>query len=279
MAGKTEKLVGYTLLNKIAVGGLAEIYEAVDPANGRKVALKRLKDEWREDAAVVEKIRNEAAVQLRINHSRIVRILDLVDDGNEMVIVQELVNGRSLWHDFNNETVFSAESKRNIALQLAEGIRALHEINIVHADLKALNILLENDTEALKICDFGESIWLGDSRQYRPGEQEIIWGSPLYMAPEQCRAQPVTKAADVYSAGVILYRLYGGKLPFDLADADELMQLKCISEPVSLRTICPEVPRWLDSVIQKAIRLDPADRYPDGAALYQALSIGYNSFQ
>ena len=270
------QFAGYQPRKKIASGGIADIYEATDLKTGRKVVLKILKGEWSGNEEIRWKFQLEASLQTTIFNPHIVRVYDILITDGQLIMVQEFVEGSSLWHQFKNHKWIAEERRRGLAIQLADGVSAIHHEDIVHCDLKPLNLILESSSGLLKICDFGNAVSLDQIQDGSWKRSDLIWGSPLYMAPEQCRGEVVSKATDVYAIGIILYRLYAGQLPFYSEDADVVIHMQCSVEPAPPNHFNPEIPAWINELIQKAIQKQPHNRYPDAEALYQALSLGYN---
>ena len=273
------QFAGYQPRKKIASGGIADIYEATDLKTGQKVVLKILKEEWSGNEEIRWKFQLEATLQTTILNPHIVQVYDILNTAGHLIMVQEFVEGISLWHQFKKAKWISEEQRQQIALQLADGVSAIHHEDIIHCDLKPLNLILESSSGLLKICDFGNAVSLDQIQDGSWKRSDLIWGSPLYMAPEQCRGEIVSKATDVYAIGIILYRLYAGQLPLYSEDADAVINMQCSVEPYPPDRLNPEIPGWLNELIQKAVQKQPHERYPDADALYQALSLGYNMGQ
>ncbi len=255
-------------------GGMARVYRAVRTVSGEPAALKVLKQELLASEDICARFEREARAMAKISHPNVVTVFDCPRDRNTTAIAMELLDGGTLreWADRLRSQTGRPKVAEVIgyALQAARGLAAAHEFGLVHRDIKPANLLFSSDG-TLKIVDFGVVQAL-ENATWVTGLGHHI-GTPAYMSPEQCKGERASQASDVYSLGVTLYELLSGRLPFEVEGGSPFAQmLKHLSEmPADLRERNPEVPDWLGTIIMKCLCKDPEGRFPDGAALAQAL--------
>ncbi|MFJ2579809.1 protein kinase [Kitasatospora aureofaciens] len=238
---------------------------------GQLVAIKVLREELAADPDVVMRFLRERSLLLRLTHPNIVRIRDLVVEGELLALVMDLVEGPDLARYLRSNGPFSPIAGALLMAQVADALAASHADGIVHRDLKPANVLLASTlvdgTEQMHplLTDFGIAR-LADS----PGitrTHEFV-GTPAYVAPESAEGRPQTSAVDVYGAGIMLYELVTGRQPFQGDGALAILQAHLAQEPQRPSTM-PE-PLW--TVIERCLRKDPAQR-PSATSLAQALRV------
>ncbi|MGW4646114.1 serine/threonine-protein kinase [Kitasatospora sp. NPDC004289] len=238
---------------------------------GSAVAIKILREELAADPDVVMRFLRERSVLLRLTHPNIVRVRDLVVEGELLALVMDLVQGPDLFHYLRGNGPFSPIAGALLMAQITDALAASHADGVVHRDLKPANVLLASTTvdgaEQMHpmLTDFGIAR-LADS----PGitrSHEFV-GTPAYVAPESADGRPQTSAVDVYGAGIMLYELTTGRAPFQGDNPVAILQAHLAQDPERPRTM-PE-PLW--SVIERCLRKEPAER-PSAVALAQALRV------
>ncbi|MEU9042681.1 MULTISPECIES: protein kinase [unclassified Kitasatospora] len=238
---------------------------------GQRVAIKVLREELAADPDVVMRFLRERSLLLRLTHPNIVRVRDLVVEGELLALVMDLVEGPDLARYLRANGPFSPIAGALLMAQVADALAASHADGIVHRDLKPANVLLASTvvdgTERMHplLTDFGIAR-LADS----PGvtrTHEFV-GTPAYVAPESAEGRPQTSAVDVYGAGIMLYELVTGRQPFQGDSALAVLQAHLAQEPQRPSTM-PE-PLW--TVIERCLRKDPAQR-PGATALARALRV------
>ena len=264
----------YRIVGRIGSGGMADVYEAEDTQLGRRVALKLLHRQFAEDPEFVERFRREASAAAGLSHPNIVQVFDRGEWDGTYYIAMELLEGRNLKQVVREHGALEPALAVDIVVQILKAARFAHRRGIVHRDIKPHNVIVDTDGRA-KVTDFGIAR-AGVSDMTETGS---IMGTAQYLSPEQAQGHPVDARSDLYSIGVVLYELLTGAPPFD-ADSPVTIALKQVSEdPVSPRVRNPAVPPALDSVVMRALRKDPADRYQDAdefiAALETAMAGGY----
>ncbi|MFE7492263.1 protein kinase, partial [Kitasatospora sp. NPDC057541] len=245
--------------------------EVPGSAPGQLVAIKILREELAADPDVVMRFLRERSVLLRLTHPNIVKVRDLVVEGELLALVMDLVDGPDLARYLRGNGPFSPIAGALLMAQVADALAASHVDGVVHRDLKPANVLLAtavvDGTEQMHpmLTDFGIAR-LADS----PGitrSHEFV-GTPAYVAPESAEGRPQTSAVDVYGAGIMLYELVTGRQPFQGDNPLAILQAHLAQEPQRPSTM-PE-PLW--TVIERCLRKDPAQR-PSAVSLAGALRV------
>ncbi|MEV7129071.1 serine/threonine-protein kinase [Streptomyces sp. NPDC093260] len=240
---------------------------AVPGQPGETVAIKVLKEELANDADVVMRFLRERSVLLRLTHPNIVRVRDLVVEGDLLALVMDLVDGPDLHRHLRENGPFTPVAAALLTAQICDALAASHADGVVHRDLKPANVLLKQDSGQLHpmLTDFGIAR-LADS----PGltrTHEFV-GTPAYVAPESAEGRPQTSAVDIYGAGILLYELVTGRPPFAGGSALEVLHQHLSAEPRRPSTV-PD-PLW--TVIERCLRKNPEER-PGAENLARALRV------
>jgi eukaryotic-like serine/threonine-protein kinase len=194
---------------KLGRGGVGTVYMAVDETQDREVAIKIL-NPGLADSDVMKRFRAEASMLAKLNHPAIATICELFHSGNDLLMVMECVRGESLEQLSQRCGPIRPEHAAAILIQLLDAIGHAHAAGIVHRDLKPSNVML-TEHGSLKIMDFGIARVAGSEHMTMQGS---MLGTPAYMSPEQVPCEEVDGRSDLYSVGVMYYRLLTGKLPF-----------------------------------------------------------------
>ncbi|KUN28369.1 serine/threonine protein kinase [Streptomyces antibioticus] len=240
---------------------------AVQGQPGETVAIKVLKEELASDPDIVMRFLRERSVLLRLTHPNIVRVRDLVVEGDLLALVMDLVEGPDLHRYLRENGPFSPVGAALLTAQIADALAASHADGVVHRDLKPANVLLQQRGGQMHplLTDFGIAR-LADS----PGltrTHEFV-GTPAYVAPESAEGRPQTSAVDIYGAGILLYELVTGRPPFSGGSALEVLHQHLSSEPRRPSTV-PD-PLW--TVIERCLRKNPDDR-PSAENLARGLRV------
>ncbi len=269
----------YRLIAKLGEGGMAEVYKAYQPRLEREVALKFIRPELASDAEFRGRFEHEAQAIARLSHPNVVHVYDFGEEGNRYYLVMEYIPGQTLKERLESlhvagKTMDWDEAWRIIS-QIAAALDYAHQQGIIHRDVKPANIMLTPDGRAL-LNDFGIAKMLGTSQALTQTGGAI--GTPAYMSPEQIRGdrEQLGSASDLYSLGIVLYEMLTGRVPF-AADTPLAVLYKHLHDPIPLpRTLAPTLPEATERVLLKALSKDPADRYPDGQSLGQALQASFS---
>jgi len=278
MGSKT--ILNYELAERIGGGGMGVVWRAVDKKLGREVALKFLSEAGVHDTQMQQRFVREARSASVLNHPNIVTIHEINSDGGRLFIAMELVRGEPLSHVLKHRRL-DVEKATEYAAQVCEGLGAAHSAKIVHRDIKPANVMITADGRA-KILDFGlaklrelKSAPAADDPPTVTAETSkgVIMGTVPYMSPEQATGSDVDARSDVFSFGVTLYEMLGGRRPFAGDSNMTLIRAILASEPTPLAALAPGVPRALVDVVERCMRKEPSARYLDGAAVARHLRI------
>ncbi|MFE1511842.1 serine/threonine-protein kinase [Streptomyces sp. NPDC058726] len=240
---------------------------AVPGQPGETVAIKVLKEELANDADIVTRFLRERSVLLRLTHPNIVRVRDLVVEGDLLALVMDLVEGPDLHRHLRENGPFTPVAAALLTAQIADALGASHADGVVHRDLKPANVLLKQTGGEMHpmLTDFGIAR-LADS----PGltrTHEFV-GTPAYIAPESAEGRPQTSAVDIYGAGILLYELVTGRPPFSGGSALEVLHQHLSAEPRRPSTV-PD-PLW--TIIERCLRKNPDER-PSAENLARGLRV------
>jgi serine/threonine-protein kinase len=274
---ESETLSGkYRLDKRLGEGGMGEVYRATNVLIGREVAIKVLRPEHAKNKEIVARFLREARAANIVRHPHVVDVLDIgQDEQGTPFIVQELLEGEDL-----SETLARAGGRLpvdvaiRILLPVVDAVAMGHSKGVVHRDLKPANVfLVRKDKEIVpKLLDFGIS-----QITQAPGEKKMTlagtaMGTPDYMSPEQIKGYDVDARTDIWALGVMLYELVAGTTPFQGAETHAALFVQiCTEDPVPLARVAEGVPKAVCDVIARCMDRDKAKRYPDAAALGEAL--------
>lgn len=267
----------FRIVRPIGKGGMGEVYEAEDLQLGT-IALKTIRHCIASSSDAFERFRQEVQLARRVSGPQVCRIHELYllpASGRHQAtafLTMEYMDGITLYEKIQRDGPLPWKEALNIALEICEGLRLIHENGIIHRDLKSGNIMLCKQGGAARVVlmDFGlardssvDAIQSGSPPPAeRPGKTlpQMIMGTPEYMAPEQFEAKPVSPATDIYALGIVLYELVTGLRPYaaDTPVAAAIRRAKHPTPPSSLR---PNVPRQCDRVIERCLEYDPEKRF------------------
>ncbi|MCX6138534.1 MAG: protein kinase [Ignavibacteriales bacterium] len=244
----------YTIIEKLGEGGMGVVYKAQDTRLDRFVALKFLPAHVSVNEEAKARFLQEARAAAALNHAHICTIHGVEEDGTQMFIVMEYLDGGTLREKIPFSTINTAVAA---AIQIAEALQDAHTNGIVHRDIKAENIMLTSKSQ-VKVMDFGLAKLKGSLKLTRTSSTV---GTLAYMAPEQIQGGDVDSRSDIFSFGVLLFEMVTGKTPFRGEHEAAMMYSILNEEPFSTEQFRPDVPPVLTNVIQRCIEKDPADRY------------------
>jgi serine/threonine-protein kinase len=262
----------YRLERRLGVGGMATVQLAFDTRLERNVAVKLLAEHLAEDGAFVSRFRREALAAARLVHPNIVQVFDfgLDESTHRNFIVMEFVDGQSCAEMLREQGSLPVDEAVEILAQSCRGLDYAHRNGVVHRDVKPGN-LLEGREGMVKLADFGIAKAAEDSDITKVGS---VLGTAAYLAPEQARGEPAGPASDLYALGVVAYQLIAGRLPYDAGSLTDLARLQESGPPPRLDELVPAVPAPLALAVAQALHRDPEHRYPDAAAMEEALRGG-----
>jgi serine/threonine-protein kinase len=266
-----EKLGRYQLIEIVGEGAMARVYKAYDPEINRTLAVKLLKTQLANDEQYRTRFLREAKGAGILSHPNIVTIYDVGVDGDRPYIAEELVEGMTLADIMRTDRKLSTREIVEIGIQLVRALDYAHKRGIIHRDVKPGNIMLVGNTTTVKVADFGICRIDTDTELTQSTALGAVLGTPNYMSPEQVMGQKVDARSDLFSAGVVLYKLLTGALPFE-GDSIITVAVKIAqTEPPTVERLRPDVPISVRRVVERALRKQPEKRYQTGEEMAQAL--------
>lgn len=254
---KTGMIVGerYEVVGKIGSGGMANVYKAKDHKLNRFVAMKVLKQEFREDTTFINKFKTEAQSAAGLTHPNIVNVFDVGEDDGIHYIVMELVEGITLKDYISKKGKLSVKEATSIAIQVSMGLEAAHSHGIIHRDVKPQNIIISTDGK-VKVTDFGIARAASSNTI-----SSNVMGSVHYSSPEQVRGGYSDEKSDIYSLGITLYEMVTGKVPFE-GETTVAIAIKHLQDEMVPPTVyTPDLPHSLELIILKCTQKSVDKRY------------------
>jgi eukaryotic-like serine/threonine-protein kinase len=260
----------YELIEVVGSGGMSSVYRAHDRVLERTVALKVLHERLVAQADVVERFSREAKLVAGLSHHNIVAVIDRGEYLGSPFIVLEYISGENLKQLLVRQGPLPVERALELTIEIAEGLAFAHQKGFVHRDVKPQNVLLNGKGEA-KVTDFG----IARPLEAQEGETQTgtVLGTCDYISPEQAQGRRVDERTDIYSLGIVLYELLTGEMPFAGENfvAVAMQHINATPPPVTLAR--PEVPRRVETVIDKALAKDPEARFQTMADFADELNV------
>lgn len=270
--GTLRRLLGaeYELLAPIGEGGFARVYKAKDLRLDRIVAIKVIRPDMAGAAAFVESFRHEGIALAKLRHPGIVPIYDIRESEGLIYYVMPLVEGETLGQKLKRLHRLPPSETQRILTELCDALGAAHRAKMVHRDIKPANVILEGNLEKALLMDFGIAKALTDDVE--EGGAEPVVGTPQYMSPEQVAGwDEIDHRSDIYSLGVMAYRMLTGKLPFDGDSPREILEKHIKEKPVPIRRVNTSVPKKFADAIMRCLEKDPWDRFSTTMELWSEL--------
>ncbi len=272
-------LLHYRLVERIGQGGMGVVWRAVDTTLDREVAIKLVPEAFASDPERLARFEREAKILASLSHPNIAAVYGLHQADGVRFLAMELVRGRTLTEEIARGV--TPERAVEVALAAADALAAAHRQRVIHRDLKPDNLMVGDDGH-VKVLDFGlAKHGLVETTPEAPTElpradvtrEGALLGTVSYMSPEQAQGRPVGPASDVFSLGIVLYQMVGGRLPFGGDNAVSILSSILRDTPPPVSALRPDAPAGLDDVIRRCLDKDPAARFADAAALRQALRL------
>ncbi|MGL6095985.1 MAG: serine/threonine-protein kinase, partial [Fimbriiglobus sp.] len=254
----------FQVVRQVGQGGMGVVYEAIDPALNRRVALKVLLPCAARDAVSRERFQREAKSAAAVVHDNVVTVYEIGAVGDVLYLSMEYLTGATLETYAGGRALPIAEVLR-YAREIAAGLAAAHAVGLIHRDLKPGNVWLDARTGRVRLLDFGLALLRIDAA--RLTADGVAVGTPSYMSPEQASARPLDHRADLFSLGGVMYRLATGQVPFAGKTQYVVVTAVLTADPEPLRTLRPDVPPAVAGLIQRLLAKDPAGRPPTAAAV------------
>jgi serine/threonine-protein kinase len=263
----------YELGDRLGYGGMSTVQLAFDRRLEREVAVKLLAEHLAEDPAFVARFRREALAAARLVHPNIVQVFDfgLDEPSGRHFIVMEYIRGQSGAEILRDRGHIPVEEALAVIGHACRGLDYAHKHGVVHRDVKPGN-LLRSDDGLVKLADFGIAKALSDESQIT--QAGSVLGTAAYLAPEQAHGEEAGPRTDLYSLGVVAYQLMSGRLPYEANSLTELALMQQREAPPLLHELEPSVPPQLAAAVDRALALDPADRYETADEMRAALVDG-----
>jgi serine/threonine protein kinase len=255
----------YEVRHLLGEGGMGKVYYAVEIQLHREVALKCLRPDLANNPGVMDRFRNEAQAQAKLNHPNVAQLYEYFQVGSEHYMAMEYVNGKTLAHFLSVKTRLPFDGAAACAIQALRGLGHAHKHGIVHRDIKPTNLIFNQDNQ-VKVTDFGIASVRGTRASTRHG---VVIGTYEYISSEGAQGLPTTPVSDLYSMGVVLYEMMAGRLPFYSKDDHELLRMH-IEEPRP-RLRMKDLPSEVDDIVQRAMDRKPANRYRSAEEMAEAL--------
>ena len=257
----------YEIIKSIGEGGMANVYLANDTILNRKVAIKVLRGDLENNDKFIRRFQREAKSVSDLSHPNIVEVYDVGEEEGQHYIVMEYIDGRTLKQLIQKRGALTVVEVVDIMTQIADGLSAAHDAYIIHRDIKPQNIMIL-DNGMIKITDFGIAMTLNATQLTQTNS---VMGSVHYLPPELASGQTATTKSDIYSAGILMYELLMGTVPFKGENAVEIA-LKQMKERVpSLRRQNPLIPQSVENIVIKATAKNPKNRYDNIKEMYKDL--------
>jgi len=273
------KLAKYELLGELGHGGMATVYRARDRRLGRDVAIKVIHRHLRENPEVAKRFASEALAVAKLKHPNIVEVYDVsADDESERYLVVEFVEGVTLRQRLREAGPFPPEIAAAITREVCDALGQAHRNGVVHRDVKPENVLLKLDGGSdgahamarVKLTDFGIAKLLDAQGVTHTGQ---VLGSPAHMAPEQIEGGDVDARADVFGAGVLLYEMLTGSLPFEGQNPAQVLRRVLDGTFLPAERVRPLVGAGYGRIVARALAREPADRFQSAQAFVAALEV------
>jgi serine/threonine protein kinase len=256
----------YQIVRVLGEGGMGTVYQALQPAMNRMVALKRIRPEMVTKPDAVPRFHKEMRITAQIEHPNTIRVYDFGDDNGQLYLVMEFLAGVSLRQVIDRKKQMEAARLVRIGKQVANALGAIHGHGVVHRDLKPDNVMLLDsygERDFVKVLDFGIAKVLDEQIALTLKGQPI--GTPTYMAPEQAMGKPVEPRTDLYALGVMMYQMATGRVPFNMPLTQSMLLAHAHHAPIPILTLAPNLPPPLAALITQLLEKDPAAR-PASAA-------------
>jgi WD40 repeat protein len=269
--GRIGRLGSFEVTRVLGRGGMGVVLEGFDPDLQRDVALKILDPQLANDPTMRQRFCREARAAAAVSHDNLVAVYQVDEDQKSGLpfLVMQLVNGESLEQRLRRVGRLTPLETARIGMQAAAGLAGAHACGLIHRDIKPGNILIEAGTEKVKLTDFGLARATVDMKLTRTG---FVAGTPLYMSPEQARGEEIDHRADLFSLGSVLYEALAGTPAFDGKTPLAVLRRVADDPPVPLHRVNPDVPPWLEEIIETLLAKNPADRYQSAAEVADILA-------
>lgn len=257
----------YKILKKIGAGGMGIVYQGIHVRLEQEVAVKDLSPELASNPEMRTRFIREAKIQARLNHPNVVNVHNLLEHEGRLLLVMELVKGRTLDQIIQERGALPSSEAIDIIRQVLDALSFMHSKGVIHRDLKPGNIIITPEGR-VKVTDFGIAKATTEQGHTRAG---VRLGTLWYMSPEQIKGKSVDARSDLYAAGITLFQMVTGKLPFFGNSDFEIMRAHTETPPPNPKQIKKDISKPLANVILKLLEKDPEKRFQSAADVLKAL--------
>ena len=257
---------GYRVEKLLGRGGMGEVYLAVQESLGRPVALKVLAARLAADAEFVRKFQSEARAAAALNHPNVVTVHDVWEEGGRHFLAMEFMDKGNLEQRLQRDGKLAPKEALEILNDASKALVYAELRGIVHRDIKPAN-LMQNSVGTTKLADLGLAMHL--EAEATESDNKKIFGTPHFISPEQARGEKVDIRSDLYSLGATLYRLIGGRTPFEGATTRDILRGHFLEEPKPLHELAPGTPPALAAMVHRLLKKKPDERYASAGVLLQ----------
>ncbi len=268
----------YNIVSKVGTGGMGAVYKASQAGMDRFVAIKVLLSEFNNNPALVKRFHMEALAVSKLDHPHTIRIYDFGQtEDKTLFIAMEFLAGRSLKHELRARRVFPVRRALRVAAQICDSLFEAHNKGIVHRDLKPDNVFLipvGEDPDFVKVLDFGVArLKVQDQRLGTLTQTGMVFGTPKYMSPEQCRSPAVDHLTDIYAVGIMLFEMLTGNTPFQGENPLSLLLAHVQEALPAFAEVRPDlvIPEPVEQIVRQALDKNPARRFQTAAQMRLAL--------
>lgn len=262
------QIENYRIVKVLGRGGMGVVLRAEDTKLDRIVALKVLAPEFNVHPTAFKRFVREAKAVASVSHDNVVKVFAINEDSHPPMIVMEYVEGESLSRIIKAGGALDVLSITRLGEEVADGLAAAHQQGLIHRDVKPSNILLEEPSRRVKLSDFGLARGIDDVSLTKTGQ---VFGTPLYMSPEQANAGAIDHRSDLFSFGSVLYAMCTGQSAF-MADSGVAVVHRVVhDQPTAIDEINPEIPAWLCAIVETLLEKDPEDRFESAEQVAQLL--------
>lgn len=265
----------YELLERVGMGGMAVVYKAMDKMLNRYVAVKILREEFKENEEFIRRFKVESQAAASLSHQNIVQIYDVGEEDGLHYIVMELLEGETLKSYMNSKGgKLSRREAMNFSMQICRALEHAHSKHVVHRDIKPQNIVL-TESGKIKVADFGIARAANNTTTVSSGSYAV--GSAHYLSPEQARGGYTDHRSDIYSLGVVMYEMFTGKLPFDAEESISVVMKHIHEEPPAPSEINPDISSGIEAIIMRAMCKEQRLRYESATEILEDLVTVYQN--
>ncbi len=266
----------YELLERVGLGGMAAVYKAKDNLLNRFVAVKILREEFKENEDFIRRFKVESQAAACLSHQNIVQIYDVGEENGMHYIVMEFLEGDTLKkYILDKNSALPLKEAINYSMQICRALEHAHSKYVVHRDIKPQNIVITENGK-LKVTDFGIARAANNTTTVNDKSSMAV-GSAHYLSPEQARGGYTDHRSDIYSLGIVMYELFCGKLPFDAEESVSVLMQHLHEEPVRPTEVNPELPLGIEAIILKAMKKEQRLRYKNATEIIQDLVAVYQN--